>query len=168
PSTDGLVIGRVLAAEKHPNADRLKVCKVDTGDGERTIVCGAPNVAAGQTVMVALPGAELPGGVKLRKAKLRGVESNGMILSEAELEIGDDADGIAVLATDGAGPEPGTPLADVLTVSDEVLELDLNPNRSDCLGVWGVAREVHAITGAPLAAPPWEADAEPAGEVPVD
>lgn len=168
PSTDGLVIGRVLEAEKHPNADRLKVCQVDTGDGERTIVCGAPNVAAGQTVMVALPGAQLPGGIKLRKAKLRGVESNGMILSEAELEIGDDADGIAVLATDGAGPEPGTPLADVLTVSDEVLELDLNPNRSDCLGVWGVAREVHAITGAPLAAPPWEADAEPAGEVPVD
>ncbi|HEY8466676.1 MAG TPA: phenylalanine--tRNA ligase subunit beta [Solirubrobacterales bacterium] len=163
PSPEGFVIGRVLSAEQHPNADRLRVCQVDTGDGERTIVCGAPNVAAGQTVMVALPGAVMPGGQKLGKAKLRGIESNGMILSEAEMEIGDDADGIAVLGTDGAGPEPGTPLADVVAISDEVLELDLNPNRPDCLGVWGVAREVHAITGAPLAPPPWERDAEATG-----
>jgi len=163
PSPDGFVIGRVLSAEQHPNADRLRVCQVDTGDGKRTIVCGAPNVAAGQTVMVALPGAGMPGGQKLGKAKLRGIESNGMILSEAEMEIGDDADGIAVLGTDGAGPEPGTPLAEVVSISDEVLELDLNPNRPDCLGVWGVAREVHAITGAPLAPPPWEQDAEPTG-----
>src|SRR5690554_4641259 len=87
PSPSGFVVGRVLAAEQHPNADRLRVCQVDTGDGERTIVCGAPNVAAGQTVMVALPGAVMPGGTKLGKAKLRRIESNGMILSEAELEL---------------------------------------------------------------------------------
>ncbi len=163
PSPDGFVVGRVLSAEQHPNADRLRVCQVDTGDGERTIVCGAPNVAAGQTVMVALPGAVMPGGHKLGKAKLRGIESNGMILSEAEVEIGDDADGIAVLATDGAGPAPGTELAEIVALSDVVFDLELNPNRSDCLGVWGVARELHALTGAPLAPPPWEHDAEATG-----
>ena len=97
PSPDGFVVGKVLSAEQHPNADRLRVCQVDTGDGERTIVCGAPNVAAGQTVAVALPGARMPGGEKLRKAKLRGVASEGMILSVSELEVGGDADGILVL-----------------------------------------------------------------------
>ena len=159
PSADGFLVGRVISAEKHPNADRLSVCVVDDGEGERTIVCGAPNVAAGQTVAVALPGAVMPGGMKLGKAKLRGVESDGMILSERELELGDDKDGIMVL---GEAAEPGTPLAELFPVSDHVLELDLNPNRSDCLGVYGVAREVHAITGAPLAAPPWADDVEPA------
>ena len=160
PSADGFVVGRVVAAEKHPNADRLSVCVVDSGDGERTIVCGAPNVAAGQTVAVALPGVVMPGGQKLGKAKLRGVESDGMILSETELELGDDADGIMVL--DPA--EPGTPLSSLFAVTDQVLELDLNPNRSDCLGVYGVAREVHAITGAPLTPPPWADDAQPGGK----
>ena len=85
PAADGFVVGRVLSAEQHPNADRLRVCQVDTGDGARTIVCGAPNVAAGQTVAVAQPGARMPGGEKLRKAKLRGVVSEGMILSVSEL-----------------------------------------------------------------------------------
>src|SRR5581483_12350849 len=162
PSADGFVVGRVLSAEPHPNADRLSVCEVDTGDGARTIVCGAPNVAAGQTVPVALPGAVMPDGTKLGKAKLRGVESDGMILSEAELEIGDDAAGIAVLAEDGVAP--GTPLAEVIPVSDPVIELEPTSNRVDCFGVYGVAREVHAVTGAELAAPPWEADAEATGD----
>ncbi len=84
-SPENFVVGRVLGVEKHPDADRLSVCEVDTGDGPRTIVCGAPNVAAGQTVPVALPGAVMPDGTKLGKAKLRGIESNGMILSESEL-----------------------------------------------------------------------------------
>ena len=168
PSADGFVVGRVLGVEKHPNADRLSVCTVDAGDGERTIVCGAPNVAAGQTVPVALPGAVLAGGQKLGAAKLRGVESNGMILSETELGMGTDSEGIIVMAIDGAGAEPGTPLGEAFTISDQVLELDLNPNRSDCLGVYGVAREVHAITGAPLAPAPWEEDAEATGEGSVD
>lgn len=160
---DGFVVGRVLEAEQHPNADRLRVCIVDDGDGERTIVCGAPNVAAGQTVALALPGAQMPGGQKLGKAKLRGIESAGMILAEDELELGDDHDGIMVLATGEAGPAPGTPLTELYPVSEQVLELDLNPNRSDCLSVYGVAREVHAISGAPLAPAPWDTDVEPTG-----
>jgi phenylalanyl-tRNA synthetase beta chain len=161
PSAEGFVVGRVLAVEGHPNADRLTVCEVDTGDGTRTIVCGAPNVAAGQAVPVALPGAVLPDGRELGRAKLRGVVSDGMILSEAELQIGEDEDGIMVL---GDGAAPGTPLTEVLPVAEPVLELEVTPNRPDCLGIYGVAREVHAITGAPLAAPPWEEDAQATGE----
>src|SRR5215208_3511 len=161
-STEGFVVGRVLSVERHPNADRLSVCEVDTGDA-RTIVCGATNVAVGQTVPVALPGAVMPGGQELGRAKLRGVVSEGVILSEAELEIGEDADGIVVLAEDG-GPAAGTPLAEVLPVSEPVLELEPTSNRVDCFGVYGVARELHAVTGAELAPPPWAEDAEPTGE----
>lgn len=162
-STEGFVVGRVVRCEKHPKADRLSACMVDTGDGERPIVCGAPNVAAGQTVAVALPGATMPGGMKIRKAKLRGIPSEGMILSAAELEVAEEADGIMVLED---GPAPGTPLSEVLPLGETVLEIEVTPNRSDCFGVHGVAREVHAITGAPLAADPWaeDAPAEGAGE----
>jgi phenylalanyl-tRNA synthetase beta chain len=162
PSPDAFVVGRVVSVEKHPDADKLSVCEVDAGDGTRTIVCGAPNVAAGQTVPVALPGAVMPDGTKLGKAKLRGVESNGMILSEAELEIGDDAAGIAVFEEDGLAP--GTPLSEVIPVSDPVIELEPTSNRVDCFGVYGVAREVHAVTGDSLASPPWDEDAEATGE----
>jgi phenylalanyl-tRNA synthetase beta chain len=164
PSAEGFVVGRVLSAEQHPDADRLRVCRVDSGDGERTIVCGASNVAAGQTVAVALPGARMPGGEKLRKAKLRGVASEGMILSVSELEVGADADGILVLEGEAA---PGTPLAEVLPLAEPVLELEVTPNRVDCLGLWGVAREAHAISAAPLAPEPWSEDAaaEGGGEV---
>jgi phenylalanyl-tRNA synthetase beta chain len=161
PSPDGFVVGRVVSVERHPNADRLSVCEVEAGDGTRTIVCGAPNVAAGQIVPVALPGATMPGGQKLGQAKLRGVVSDGMILSEAELELGDDAAGIIVLDGDA---DPGAPLAEVLPVAEPVLELEVNSNRVDCLSVYGVAREVHAFTGAPLTAAPWEEDAEASGE----
>jgi phenylalanyl-tRNA synthetase beta chain len=161
PSADGFVVGKVLAAEQHPNADRLRVCEVDVGEERKTIVCGAPNVAAGQTVAVALPGARMPGGEKLRKAKLRGVASEGMILSVSELEIGEDADGILVLDD---GPAAGTPLAEVLPLGEAVLELEVTPNRVDCFGVYGVAREVHAISAAPLATEPWAEDAAAEGE----
>jgi phenylalanyl-tRNA synthetase beta chain len=174
PSADGFVVGKVLSVEQHPDADRLSVCEVDTGEGKRTIVCGAPNVAAGQTVPVALPGALMPDGSELGKAKLRGIESDGMILSEAELQIGDDAAGIAVLAPtpDTAAAEGeavaelsvGTPLSEVLPVSEEVLELEPTSNRIDCFGIYGIAREVHAVTGAELAPPPWDDDAEATGE----
>jgi phenylalanyl-tRNA synthetase beta chain len=160
-SVEGFVVGKVLEREQHPNADRLSVCRVDIGDGERTIVCGAPNVDAGQTVAVVLPGATMPGGMKIRKAKLRGVPSEGMILSAAELEIAEEADGIMVLDD---GPAPGTPLAEVLPLGEPVLEIEVTPNRSDCFGVHGVAREVHAITGAPLAPDPWAEDAPAEGE----
>ncbi|MHB8241504.1 MAG: phenylalanine--tRNA ligase subunit beta, partial [Solirubrobacteraceae bacterium] len=158
-STDGFVVGRVLDATQHPDADRLKVCTVDLGDedGPATIVCGAPNVAAGQTVAVARPGAVMPDGTKLRKAKLRGVSSEGMILSETELEVGSGGEGILVLSDHMLDAElaPGTPLAELLAISTDVIELEITPNRPDCLGVYGVARELHAATGAQLADPPW-------------
>ncbi len=160
-SADGFVVGRVLTAGKHPNADRLTVTEVDTGDGTRTIVCGAPNVAAGQTVPVALPGAVMPGGEELGRATLRGVVSDGMILSETELELGEDSAGIITLDEPVA---PGTPLEQVLPIAEAVLDLDVNPNRVDLFGVYGVAREVHAITGAELAAAPWSDDAQATGD----
>ena len=156
----GFVVGRVLSAAKHPDADRLSVCQVDDGSGsERTIVCGAPNVAAGQTVAVALPGAVMPDGTELGEAKLRGVKSSGMILAEDEVGLGSDHDGIMVLSGD---LRPGTPLQDALPIADKVIELEITPNRPDCLAVYGVAREVHAATGAPLAEDPSDADALPA------
>jgi phenylalanyl-tRNA synthetase beta chain len=161
PSAEGFVVGKVLAAERHPDADRLRVCRVDTGDGERTIVCGAPNVAAGQTVAVALPGARMPGGEKLRKAKLRGVASEGMILAADELEIGEDHEGILVLDDSFAA---GAPLTEALPVAEPVLEIEVTPNRVDCFGIHGVAREVHAITAAALAPDPWAEDAPAEGE----
>jgi phenylalanyl-tRNA synthetase beta chain len=188
PSTENFVVGRVLSAEQHPDADRLKVCMVDLGEeSPATIVCGAPNVAAGQTVAVARPGAVMPDGSKLKQAKLRGVVSEGMILAASELEIGTGGEGIMVLddamldadrSTDRrsneisdrpAGisdrPTPGTPLADVLPISTEVIELEVTPNRPDCLGVYGVARELHAATGVPLAPEPWRDDPGSSGAV---
>jgi phenylalanyl-tRNA synthetase beta chain len=153
PGADGnraaFRVGRVLTADPHPDADRLRVLSVDLGDEEPAgIVCGAPNVAAGQTVAVALPGALLPGADRpLVVAKLRGVESRGMVLSAAELAISSEADGIMVLDD---GPAPGTPLERVMPLGDTVLELEITSNRPDCLAVYGVAREVHAVTGAPL------------------
>ena len=173
PSSTGFVVGRVVSVERHPDADRLSVCEVETGDATRTIVCGAANVAAGQLVPVALPGATMPGGKELGRAKLRGVTSDGMILSEVELDMGDDSEGIIVLSassssTPGAdrsaqGLAPGTPLDEVLPLGERVLELEVSSNRVDCFGVYGVAREVHAFTGSPLATPPWEEDAKADG-----
>ena len=154
------VVGKVLESERHPDADRLTVCKVDDGSGSaRTIVCGAPNVAAGQTVAVARPGAVMPDGSKLGEAKLRGVKSSGMILAEDELGIGEDHSGIIVLS---AG-DPGAALAEHLPIADEVIEIEITPNRPDAMGVYGVARDLHAVTGAPLAEDPTAADADPTG-----
>ena len=159
---DGFVVGKVLSAERHPRADRLTVCTVDDGSGEpRTIVCGAPNVAAGQTVAVALPGAVMPGGAPLGEAELRGVRSSGMILAEDEVGIGPDHDGIMVLPDELAA---GAALGQHLPIADEVLDLEITPNRPDCLAVYGIAREVHAATGAPLAEDPTEVDAEAVGD----
>ena len=171
---DFFVVGRVLTAERHPDADRLTVCHVAVGEGDTaTIVCGAPNVAAGQTVAVARPGAVMPDGTTLGAAKLRGVASEGMILAEDELAIGTDHDGIMVLddlLPDGGDLVPGTPLADVLLLATDVLELEITPNRPDCLGIYGVAREVHAATGAELAPPPWSEDpgADTGGAAPAE
>ena len=153
---DRFVVGRVVAAEPHPRADRLTVCRVDVGEAEPAqIVCGAPNVAAGHVVPVARPGAVMPDGTRLGAAELRGVRSEGMILAEDELAISDEHAATMVLADDLA---PGRPLARVLPIATEVLELEITPNRPDCLAVYGLAREVHAATGAPLSQPPWARD----------
>jgi phenylalanyl-tRNA synthetase beta chain len=161
---DAFVVGRVLDAQRHPNADRLSVCRVAVGDADvAQIVCGAPNVAAGQTVAVARPGAVLPDGSRLGAAELRGVVSEGMILAEDELGIGTEHAGILVLDEDGLAP--GTPLLDVLPIADDILELEVTPNRPDCLGIYGVAREAHAATGAPLGPPPWADDPGGPGRV---
>src|SRR4051794_37026384 len=163
------VVGKVLEAGRHPDADRLSVCRVDVGDGDvAQIVCGAPNVARGQTVAVARPGAVMPGGTTLGRAKLRGVESEGMILAEDELAIGNEHAGIMVLdelVEDGAQLEAGAPLNLVLPITTEVLELEITPNRPDCLGIYGVARELHAATGAPLGEAPWANDPGTPGPV---
>jgi phenylalanyl-tRNA synthetase beta chain len=146
------LVGKVLEAGKHPNADRLQLCQVDVGEGTpRQIVCGAWNFGAGATVAVALPGALLPGAdAPLTEAKLRGEVSRGMILSERELELGVDHTGILVL--DEA--TPGTPLAEVLPLADDVLEIETGFNRPDLTSVYGIAREVAALTGGTLAPPP--------------
>jgi phenylalanyl-tRNA synthetase beta chain len=148
PDVDGnlgrFLVGRVVEAGKHPNADRLQLCRVDVGEAEpRQIVCGAWNFGAGATVAVGLPGALLPGADEpLREAKLRGEASSGMILSERELQLGTDHTGILVLED---GPEPGTPLADVLAIHERVLEVTPTMNRVDLLSVYGIAREVAAL-----------------------
>jgi phenylalanyl-tRNA synthetase beta chain len=158
-------VGRVVEAGKHPNADRLQLCRVDVGEGEpRQIVCGAWNFGEGATVAVALPGAVLPDGQRLEEVKLRGQSSSGMILSEQELQVGTDHTGILVL---DEGPEPGTPLADVFPLADEVLELETTPNRPDLLAVYGIAREVAAIFDGGLAPTPGTDPARAADE-PVD
>jgi phenylalanyl-tRNA synthetase beta chain len=158
-------VGRVLQAGKHPNADRLQLCTVDVGDDEpRQIVCGAWNFGEGATVAVALPGAVLPDGRRLERAKLRGTVSDGMILSERELELGTDHSGILVLTEPW---EPGTPLAEVLPLSDTVLELETTPNRPDLLAVYGVAREVAALYDLEVGPPPG-AEPERVGDEPVD
>ncbi|MBV8258144.1 MAG: phenylalanine--tRNA ligase subunit beta, partial [Actinobacteria bacterium] len=144
-------VGRVLTAEKHPNADRLQLTTVDIGEKEPSqIVCGAWNFGAGATVAVAMPGATLPNGLTLERRELRGQMSEGMILAEDEVDLGSDHAGIMLL--DGS-LEPGTPLADVLPLSEEVLEVEVTGNRPDLLSIYGLAREVAALFDVPLA--PW-------------
>ncbi len=146
-----VVVGKVVECERHPEADKLSLTKVDTGQGELLpIVCGAPNVAAGQTVAVALVGARLPGGIEIKKAKLRGYESRGMICAEDELGLGEGHAGIMVLDSSLAA---GVPLAEALRLDTEVLEVSITPNRADCLSVLGVAREAALAFGLPLTLP---------------
>lgn len=139
-----IVVGHVLEVAPHPNADRLRLCTVDVGAGTRSIVCGASNVAAGQRVAVATIGSRLPDGTKLKKAKIRGVESEGMICSERELGLSEESDGIWVLPGE---PRVGVPLADVLGGADAVLDVEITSNRSDCMSVRGLAREIAASRG---------------------
>lgn len=145
-------VGRVLEAEKHPNADRLQLCQVDVGEAEpRQIVCGAWNFGAGATVAVGLPGAVIPGGMKLERVKLRGTGSDGMIMSERELELGQDHSGIMLLPDDW---KPGTLLADMFALGEPILELEVTGNRPDLLAVYGLAREIAALYRLELAPPP--------------
>jgi len=146
------VIGKVIERSKHPNADKLSVCKVDAGTGDiLNIVCGAPNVDKGQTVCVALVGAIVPnGGFEIKKAKLRGELSEGMICSAKELELGDDHSGIMVLDTE---LPVGTPFAEYLKQNDVIMEIGITPNRGDLLSHIGVARELGALTGNKIKEP---------------
>jgi phenylalanyl-tRNA synthetase beta chain len=146
-----VVVGFVAECGPHPEADKLSVCTVDVGSGDAlTIVCGAPNVAKGQKVAVATIGSTLPGEFKIKKAKLRGVPSEGMICSERELGISDAHEGIMVLPDDA---RVGARLAEALGLEDTVLDIDITPNRADCLSVLGIARETSMAFGLPFSLP---------------
>ncbi len=158
-------VGRVVEAAKHPNADRLQLCRVDVGESEPVqIVCGAWNFGEGAVVAVALPGAVLPGGMQLEARPVRGEVSHGMILAEDEVGLGTDHTGIMVLDDQ---LEPGTPLADVLPIAGDVLIVEATGNRPDLLSIYGIAREVAAIYDLELAPPPGE-EPERSADEPVD
>ena len=155
---DKVVVGEVLTREKHPEADKLSVCKVKVGEDlpEANIVCGAQNFEPGDRVPVALPGAKLPGGFKIKKSKLRGVESEGMMCSARELELGEDHEGLLILKN---RPDVGIPIHQAFGESDVVFDLELTANRGDLLGHVGVARELAARYRQPLMLPEVKADA---------
>ncbi len=147
----GVVVAEIIAAEKHPQADRLQVCKVDAGQGEPLqIVCGAPNARVGIKVPLAMVGAKLPGDISIKAAKLRGVESSGMLCSAKELGIDADASGLLELPADAP---VGQSLADYLGLPDASFELKLTPNRPDCLGLVGLAHDVAALFGSAVKVP---------------
>jgi phenylalanyl-tRNA synthetase beta chain len=159
PPFTKIVVGEIVSREKHPNADRLSVCMVNVGALSSTplqIVCGAPNARAGIRVPCALVGAELPPGddgkpFVIKQAKMRSVESNGMLCSAKELGISEASEGLLELASDAP---IGADIREYMRLNDSVFEIKLTPNKADCLSVYGVAREVHAITGAPLVPAP--------------
>jgi phenylalanyl-tRNA synthetase beta chain len=146
PPFDKVVVGEVLAVEKHPGADRLSVCQVNVGVAPLKIVCGAPNVRAGIKVPVALVGAKLPG-IEIKAAKVRGVDSHGMLCSAQELGMSADAEGLMILAQEAS---IGADIREVLGLDDQLLTTKPTPNRGDCLSLLGMAREVAAISGAQL------------------
>src|SRR4051812_17128059 len=145
-----VVVGELLSVEKHPNADRLSLTRVRVGDGDEPleIVCGATNIAAGQRVPVALPGAVLPGDRRIERTEKMGIVSNGMLCSGDELNLTSDADGILILPPD---TPLGRPLVELY--GDTVLDVDVKPNRGDALSLVGLAREVAAVTGAAIRFP---------------
>ncbi|MGZ0706596.1 phenylalanine--tRNA ligase subunit beta [Pseudomonas piscis] len=138
----GVVVGEVLSTEQHPDADKLRVCQVSNGSETFQVVCGAPNVRPGLKIPFAMIGAQLPGDFKIKKAKLRGVESNGMLCSQAELQIGEGNDGLMELPADAP---VGEDVRAYLSLDDASIEVDLTPNRGDCLSLAGLAREVGAL-----------------------
>ena len=143
-----VVVGEVLSVEKHPDADKLNVCKVNIGDQEPlNIVCGAANVREGLRIPAALVGAVLPGNFKIKKSKLRGVPSHGMLCSTSELGITEDADGLMELPNDAP---VGTDIREYLNLDDVMIELSLTPNRADCFSIAGIAREVGVSNKIPV------------------
>lgn len=171
PPLNNIVVGEILTREPHPDADRLGVCTVDVGDGApaRQIVCGASNYSIGDRVPVALPGARLPGDFKIKRSKLRGVVSEGMMCSARELGLGDDHAGLLILEQ---RPELGTPINDVFSDSDTVLTLEVTANRGDCLSYFGVANEIAARFSGEVTRPDLQAkltfEAEPAKDFPLE
>ena len=158
PAFDNVVVGHVVSCEKHPDADKLNLCQVDVGAGDNLqIICGASNVRADLKVIVATVRAKLPGGLKIKKAKLRGVESFGMICSESELGMSDSSDGISELDNDAP---VGQDIREYLDLDDNIIELDITPNRGDCFSVLGVAREVSANYNMAFNMPKFEVDAQ--------
>ncbi|MFL0808976.1 MAG: phenylalanine--tRNA ligase subunit beta [Agarilytica sp.] len=147
----GVVVGEIISAEQHPDADKLRVCKVaGSPEGETQVVCGAPNARPGIKIPFALVGAKLPGDFKIKKAKLRGVESFGMLCAQTELQAGDDDDGLWELPLDAP---TGTDLREYLELNDSIIEVDLTPNRADCLSLKGLAREVGVLNKCAVETP---------------
>ncbi len=145
PEMSGVVVGEIVSVEQHPDADKLRVCQVAGGGEIAQVVCGAPNARAGIKVPFATVGAKLPGDFKIKKAKLRGVESFGMLCAQTELQLGDDDDGLWELPVDAT---VGSDLIDYLALNDNIIEVDLTPNRGDCLSIRGLAREVGVLNKA--------------------
>src|SRR5215470_15336789 len=153
---ENVIVSQITSSSRHPNADRLTVCEVDDGSGtKRQIVCGATNYKIADKVPLALSGAKLPDGTEIRKSKLRGVESEGMLCSPIELGLGEDASGLLILPPDA---KIGPSIADIFP-ADAILDLEITPNRGDLLSHFGLAREIAALVGRPLRLPP-------AGEAP--
>jgi len=149
-SLDDIIVAKIISVEKHPNADRLTSCLVDTGKEQVPVVCGAPNTAAGIKAAMALPGTTLPGGMLVKKGKIRGEVSMGILLAEDEMGLTDDHAGIMILPDDF---ETGSRLSSMMPLKDSILEIKLTPNRPDCASVIGVAREIAAITGGSIRMP---------------
>ena len=153
-NVEKVIVSQITASSRHPNADRLTVCEVDDGSGtKRQIVCGATNYKVGDKVPLALPGAKLPNGTEIRKSKLRGVESEGMLCSPIELGLGEDASGLLILSPDA---KVGAPISDLFP-ADTILDVEITPNRGDLLSHFGLAREIAALTGKKLKSTPRDA-----------